>query len=123
MLLAIDTSAAVSVCVLDGDRVAASHSEFAPRGHAELLSSFVSDVMTQAGVAGSDLDGIVVGTGPAPFTGLRVGLITARTLGFAWSVPVHGVCSLDALGAEHGDVTVVADARRKEIYWARYRAQ
>ncbi len=121
MLLAIDTSAAVAVSVLDGDRVVGSRAEFAPRGHAELLSGFVRDAMADAGVTGADLDGIVVGTGPAPFTGLRVGLVTARTLGFAWDVPAHGVCSLDALGAEHGDVTVVADARRKEVYWARYR--
>ncbi|MFW7414536.1 tRNA (adenosine(37)-N6)-threonylcarbamoyltransferase complex dimerization subunit type 1 TsaB [Demequina sp. SO4-18] len=122
MILAIDTSAAVAVAVVDGERTVASRAEYAPRGHAELLSSFVRDAMADAGAAGSDLEGIVVGTGPAPFTGLRVGLVTARTLGFAWGVPVHGVCSLDALGAEHGDVTVVADARRKEIYWARYRA-
>lgn len=125
MILALDTSSTVAVSVVesavDGDRVLASRSEFAPRGHAELLSSFVKEAMAEAGAVGQDLDGIVVGTGPAPFTGLRVGLVTARTLGFAWGVPVHGVCSLDALGAEHGDVTVVADARRKEIYWARYR--
>lgn len=122
MILAIDTSAAVAVSVLDGDRVVGARSEFAPRGHAELLSGFVRDAMADAGVAGADLEAIVVGTGPAPFTGLRVGLVTARTLGFAWGVPVHGVCSLDALGAEHGDVIVVTDARRKEVYWARYRA-
>ncbi|WP_062131602.1 tRNA (adenosine(37)-N6)-threonylcarbamoyltransferase complex dimerization subunit type 1 TsaB [Demequina aestuarii] len=121
MILALDTSATVAVAVVDGDHVVASRSEFAPRGHAELLSSLVREAMREAGVAGADLEGIVVGTGPAPFTGLRVGLVTARTLAFAWGVPAHGVCSLDALGAAHGDVTVVADARRKEVYWARYR--
>src|SRR5690554_2135371 len=76
--------------------------------------------MAAAQATPSDLEYVVVGTGPAPFTGLRVGLVTARTLGFAWGVPVLGVCSLDALGAQHGDVTVVTDARRKEVYWARY---
>ncbi|MDN4480874.1 tRNA (adenosine(37)-N6)-threonylcarbamoyltransferase complex dimerization subunit type 1 TsaB [Demequina muriae] len=121
MILALDTSAAVAVSVVDGDRVVASRSEFAPRGHAELLTSLIRDAMAEAGVTGADLESIVVGTGPAPFTGLRVGLVTARTLAFAWGVPAHGVCSLDALGAEHGDVTVIADARRKEVYWARYR--
>jgi tRNA threonylcarbamoyladenosine biosynthesis protein TsaB len=73
---------------------------------------------------------VVVGTGPAPFTGLRVGLVTARTLGLALGIPVHGVSSLDALalaaldGAAQagGEVLVVTDARRKEVYWARYRA-
>ncbi len=122
MILAIDTSAAVAVAVVAGDQVLASRNEFAPRGHAELLSGMVRDAMAHAQIAGSDLEHVVVGTGPAPFTGLRVGLVTARTLGFAWGVPVLGVCSLDALGAQYGDVTVVADARRKEVYWARYRA-
>lgn len=120
MILALDTSAAVAVSLVDGDQVVAARSTFAPRGHAELLSGHVRDVLAQAGVDGTGLDSIVVGTGPAPFTGLRVGLVTARTFGFAWGVPVRGACSLDALGAEHGDVTVVADARRKEVYWARY---
>ena len=61
-----------------------------------------------------------MGTGPATFTGLRVGLVTARTLAYAWAVPVEGVCSLDAIGAVHGTCTVVTDARRREVYWARY---
>ncbi|MFV0633593.1 tRNA (adenosine(37)-N6)-threonylcarbamoyltransferase complex dimerization subunit type 1 TsaB [Demequina sp.] len=124
MILAIDTSSAVAVCLVRDGEVIASRSEFAPRGHAELLSGFVESVMADAGAAREDIASIVVGTGPAPFTGLRVGLVTARTLGFAWGVPVRGVCSLDGLGASGGvtggDITVVADARRKEVYWARY---
>jgi len=121
VILAIDTSAHVAVSVVSGDDVLAARSEDAPRGHAELLSGLVRDAMADARVTSADLERLVVGTGPAPFTGLRVGLVTARTLGFAWGIPVLGVCSLDALGAQHGDVTVVADARRKEVYWARYR--
>jgi len=117
--LALDTSSALSVAVVDGDDVLASQTRYAPRGHAELLAPMIRAVLADADVAAPDL--IVVGTGPAPFTGLRVGLVTARTLGLAWGVPVVGVCSLDALGAAHGgSVTVVADARRKEVYWARY---
>lgn len=127
MILAIDTSSTVAVAVVDADQVLASRSEFAPRSHAELLAGFVHEVLAEADAT---VTAIVVGTGPAPFTGLRVGLVTARTLGAAWEVPVHGVCSLDALGAQTaarhgaeagGDVTVVTDARRKEVYWARYR--
>ena len=120
MILAIDTSSCVAVSLVESGTAVASRSQFAPRGHAELLATFVRDVMAQAGVVGADVESIVVGTGPAPFTGLRVGLVTARTLGLAWGVPVRGACSLDAIGAAHGDVTVVTDARRKEVYWARY---
>jgi tRNA threonylcarbamoyladenosine biosynthesis protein TsaB len=125
--LALDTSSAISVAVVDGDIILAHDSVFAPRGHAELLAPMIRDALARAGLdVGGDVDGvgidsIVVGTGPAPFTGLRVGLVTAKTLALAWGVPVWGVCSLDALGAAHGGaVTVVADARRREVYWARY---
>jgi tRNA threonylcarbamoyladenosine biosynthesis protein TsaB len=120
--LALDTSSAISVAVVDGDAVLAHDSVFAPRGHAELLAPMIKDVLKRAGaVNGEGIESVVVGTGPAPFTGLRVGLVTARTLALAWGIPATGVCSLDALGAAHGGaVTVVADARRREVYWARY---
>lgn len=145
MILAIDTSSAISVVLIsgvpavgadtagvagDGDRTLASRSVFSPRGHAELLAGMIEEVLAEAGVAGARVDGLVVGTGPAPFTGLRVGLVTARTLGMVWGVPVRGVCSLDAVAAQvfgerlvdagQARVTVVADARRKEVYWATY---
>lgn len=122
MIVAIDTSSAVSVAVTDAGaaQALARRSVFAPRGHAELLSDLIRDAMGEAGVTRADVTAVVVGTGPGPFTGLRVGLVTARMLALAWSVPVWGVCSLDALGAEHGDVVAVADARRREVYWARY---
>ncbi len=122
--LALDTSSAVSVAVVDADETLAAETEYAPRGHAELLSPMIRRVLARAGVdASGGVTEVVVGTGPAPFTGLRVGLVTARTLGLAWGVPVYGVCSLDALGAAHGgSVTVVADARRREVYWATYDA-
>ena len=68
------------------------------------------------------LDAVVVGCGPGPFTGLRVGMATAAAYGHALGIPVHGVCSLDAIGVDTaGDVLVVTDARRREVYWARYR--
>lgn len=124
VVLAIDTSASIAVAVLgpaDGSarEVLARRSEFSPRGHAEILATLVRDALAEARVVRPQ--GIVVGTGPAPFTGLRVGLVTARTFAFAWNVPVDGVCSLDGIGAgTTGDVTVVADARRKEVYWATY---
>lgn len=120
--LALDTSSAISVAVVDGDAILAHDSVYAPRGHSELLAPMIKEVLKRAGaVNGAGIESVVVGTGPAPFTGLRVGLVTARTLALAWEIPAMGVCSLDALGAAHGGpVTVVADARRREVYWARY---
>nr|WP_208383376.1 tRNA (adenosine(37)-N6)-threonylcarbamoyltransferase complex dimerization subunit type 1 TsaB [Modestobacter marinus] len=88
--------------------------------HAELLTPAVREVLSAAGVAMADLDAVVVGLGPGPFTGLRVGIVTAAALGDARGVPVHGVCSLDAVG--EGARSVVTDARRKEVHWATYDA-
>ena len=131
LLLGIDTSAAVSACVHDGTSVLAEAFEHDPRRHAELLAPMITDVLARAGVDRVDLTDVVVGSGPGPFTGLRVGLVTARTLGLALDVGVHGVCSLDALAAEalasgvpglDGGFLVATDARRREVYWACYDA-
>ena len=124
MIVSIDTSSAISVAITDAEATVAlaRASVFSPRGHAELLSDLVRQALAEAGATRADITAVVVGTGPAPFTGLRVGLVTARTLALAWKVPAWGVCSLDAIGAEHGDVLAVADARRREVYWARYAA-
>lgn len=92
------------------------------RGHAEYLSPFINECLTEAGHTMADIDAVVVGVGPGPFTGLRVGMVTAAALGHARSIPTYGVCSLDGLGAgTTGHVLVATDARRKEIYWAEYR--
>jgi len=64
---------------------------------------------------------VVVGMGPGPFTGLRVGISFAHTFGLARTIPVIGVCSLDAIDIQESEYTVAIDARRKEIYWARYK--
>ena len=123
MILGLDTSASISVAVTsdDGATLLATASEYSPRGHAELLADMVQGALDAAQVGKSDVSAVVVGTGPAPFTGLRVGLVTARMLAFAWQVPLWGVCSLDAVGAKHPDALVVADARRREVYVARYK--
>lgn len=130
-VLALDTSAAASAAVVDdAGRTLATRSSGETRRHAEALTPLLDAVLAEAGVPRTALTAVVVGTGPAPFTGLRVGLVTARTLGLALGVPVHGVSSLDALALtalstpEHAgrEVLVVTDARRKEVYWARYRA-
>lgn len=126
-LLALDTSSAASAAVVaDDGRTLATRSSGEPRRHAELLTPLIESVLTEAGVDRTELTGVVAGTGPAPFTGLRVGLVTARALGLALDIPVYGVSSLDALALAAVDgpqeVLVVTDARRKEVYWARYRA-
>jgi len=94
------------------------------RKHAELLMPGVVAACAEAGVELSALDAVVVGAGPGPFTGLRVGMVTAAALGDALGVPVHGVCSLDAIardaGPVAGNLVVVTDARRREVYWAAY---
>lgn len=133
LLLALDTSATVRVAVHDGTRVLAARVEEDTRRHVELLAPAVRDVQARAGTSASDLTHVVVGTGPAPYTGLRVGVVTALVLGEALGIPVGGLCSLDALlstalaaasrgGAPLvGEVVVATDARRREVHWARYR--
>lgn len=111
------------------------------RSHAEVMGPYAQAALQDAGVRGEDLDAILTGTGPGPFTGLRAGIVTARALGFAWSVPVYGMMSLTALaerayqerifaqgggaegtdGAEDAELLVASDARRREVYSARYR--
>ena len=97
------------------------------RKHGELLMPAVLAACADAGSTLQDVEAIVVGAGPGPFTGLRVGMVTAASLGDALDVPVHGVCSLDAIAAEAvdaagGPLLVVTDARRREVYWAAYDA-
>jgi tRNA threonylcarbamoyl adenosine modification protein YeaZ len=98
--LAIDTSTSRTVVgLLDGEKV---------------LFEKYSEGATDHGRA------VVVGMGPGPFTGLRVGIAFARTFALSRGIPVIGVCSLDAIETGKSDYTVAIDARRKEIYWARY---
>ncbi|MCW7944925.1 peptidase M22 [Streptomyces hygroscopicus] len=124
LLLALDTATpAVTVALHDGTSVVASSSQVDARRHGELLLPAVDRVLDEAGTRLDAVTGIVVGVGPGPYTGLRVGLMTADTFGLALGVPVHGLCTLDAL-AYASDLTVpfvvATDARRKEVYWARY---
>ncbi|OBJ50291.1 tRNA N6-adenosine(37)-N6-threonylcarbamoyltransferase complex dimerization subunit TsaB [Mycobacterium asiaticum] len=91
------------------------------RAHAERLTPNVIEALAASGLTMADLDAVVVGCGPGPFTGLRAGMATAAAYGHALGIPVHGVCSLDGIGRlTSGDTLVVTDARRREVYWARY---
>jgi tRNA threonylcarbamoyl adenosine modification protein YeaZ len=130
VLLAFDTATPlVTVALHDGDRVVVEHSSEQPMKHGEHLAPLIARAMDDAGIVRQDLTAIAVGVGPGPFTGLRVGVVTARTLGFVLDVPVYGVCSLDAIaleavgtGAAAGSFLVATDARRKEVYLASYDA-
>jgi tRNA threonylcarbamoyladenosine biosynthesis protein TsaB len=126
LILAIDTATpAVTAGVIRRNRdsidVLSERVTVDPRAHAERFTPNVVGALADAGLTVADLDAVVVGCGPGPFTGLRVGMATAAAYGHALGIPVHGVCSLDAIGIDTaGDVLVVTDARRREVYWARY---
>ena len=130
MLLAFDTATPlVTVALHDGDRVVVEHSSERPMKHGEHLAPLIARAMADAGIVRQDLTAVAVGVGPGPFTGLRVGVVTARTLGFVLDIPVYGVCSLDAIALEvvgrgltPGSFLVATDARRKEVYLASYDA-
>ncbi|OFL21503.1 tRNA threonylcarbamoyladenosine biosynthesis protein TsaB [Rothia sp. HMSC069C03] len=162
LVLALDSSATASVALarVHGSEAGASFEILAryesedTRSHAEVMGPYAQAALQDAGVRGEDLDAILTGTGPGPFTGLRAGIVTARALGFAWSVPVYGMMSLTALAeravsgaatgeagaaageesaerafasaegaelVEGAELLALSDARRREVYSARYR--
>jgi tRNA threonylcarbamoyl adenosine modification protein YeaZ/ribosomal-protein-alanine acetyltransferase len=126
IVLALDTATpAVTAGVVRrdaGEHVLAEHVTVDARAHAETLTPNILAALADSGTAMADLDAVVVGCGPGPFTGLRVGMATAAAVGHALDIPVYSACSLDAIGVRtRGDVLVVTDARRREVYWARYR--
>lgn len=126
LLLAMDTStSAVTVALVSGAEVVAEQTVVDARRHTEILMPLVRDLFDGVGVTRANVTALAVGVGPGPFTGLRVGITTAATLSYVLGVPAHGVCSLDAIAhqAATSDVeefVVATDARRKEVYWARY---
>jgi tRNA threonylcarbamoyladenosine biosynthesis protein TsaB len=165
-VLGFDTATpAVGVALHDGEQVIASASALDSRRHSELLIPMIAKILADAGVSRTDLDVVAVGVGPGPYTGLRVGVVTARVLGSVLGLSVHGVCSLDIIaaaargslgppphattaagssprampswGGQGGaspradtaasagpgrEFLVATDARRQEVYWARYDA-
>jgi len=126
LVLALDTATPTLVAGLarwsadGGTEVLAERSVPSGTKHAELLTPAIRGVLGDAGLTMGDVEAVVTGLGPGPFTGLRVGVVTAIGLADARGLPTVGVCSLDAIGT--GRRTVVTDARRKEVYWAAYAA-
>ena len=125
MRVAIDTSTVVCAGLADGDRVLASES--GNHEHVEDLASAIARLLAEVGAIPTDLTEVVIGVGPGPFTGLRVGIATGRTLAWTLGIKPKGVCSLDVLGLQYAsqseveEYLVASDARRKELYWAHYR--
>lgn len=137
LLLCCDSSAGASVALLRADLATGACESLGSAqtqevtAHAEWLAPAVQQVLVDAGV-GDEVrvpDGVVVGVGPGPFTGLRVGLALAHSLAEAWQIPLYGVRSLDALALRaadsgvSGELAVLTDARRREVYWATYRVR
>jgi tRNA threonylcarbamoyl adenosine modification protein YeaZ len=131
LVLAIDTSTpAVTVAVGDVDGVSGvvdaivERTEVATNRHGELLAPLIEETLRRAATTPSALDAIAVGVGPGPFTGLRVGIVTAKAMADALAVPVYAACSLDVIARPHlvvGEpLAVLSDARRKQVYWAEY---
>ena len=117
-VLAIDTSTSRScVAIIEGTNVLYSGFRDGATAHGPSLPALVQEAL-----AVSDVDEVVVGMGPGPFTGLRVGIAFAQSFALARGIPVRGVCSLDAIAAQvtEDDFIITVDARRKEVYWARY---
>jgi tRNA threonylcarbamoyl adenosine modification protein YeaZ len=117
-VLAIDTSTSrTSVAIIEADTVVFSGFLDGATAHGPSLPALLQEALTVSGV-----DEVVVGMGPGPFTGLRVGIAFAQSFALARDIPVRGVCSLDAIAAQinEKDFIITVDARRKEVYWARY---
>ena len=116
--LAIDTSTSRTIVgIIEGDNVLFEKFHEGSTDHGRALSQLVSEALKVA----APPQQVVVGMGPGPFTGLRVGISFAHTFGLARNIPVIGICSLDAIDIAEDEYTVAIDARRKEIYWARYK--
>lgn len=129
LVLGIDTSTVVNVGLAWGNEVLATATVGDARAHVEELIPLVRQCLRECHRRLADVEHLVIGMGPGPFTGLRVGIATAQVLSTALGIRLHGVCSLDVIAAQYvaefapdADFVVATDARRREVYWARYAA-
>lgn len=122
LALAIDTATTDLIVGVARDGAVLAESVEATRAHNERLVPTVQAVLAEAGAAFGDLDAIVVGCGPGPFTGLRVGMASASAFGQALGIPVYGVVTHDGASMliDAPSSLIITDARRREVYWARY---
>jgi tRNA threonylcarbamoyl adenosine modification protein YeaZ len=116
--LALDTSTSrTCVGVIEAGQLLWSGFKDGATAHGPALPALV-----QEAIAGRRIDEVVVGMGPGPFTGLRIGIAFAQSFALARGISIRGVCSLDAIASQvnETDFIITVDARRKEVYWARY---
>jgi tRNA threonylcarbamoyl adenosine modification protein YeaZ len=116
--LAIDTATSRTiVAIIDEGKVLFENFHEGATDHGKAITELVVQALKVCPVPNQ----VVVGMGPGPFTGLRVGITFAHSFALARQIPVIGVCSLDAIVVDKNEYTVAIDARRKEIYWASYK--
>ena len=121
MFLAVDSSLGTSVAVVSSEgHILSERSSDDTRGHAENIGALLQDALTSAGIAASDVTHVVMGVGPGPFTGLRVGMAAAEAFAHSRSLPLFPLVSHDAEALGAGDVVIVTDARRGEVAYSVY---
>jgi tRNA threonylcarbamoyl adenosine modification protein YeaZ len=116
--LAIDTATSrTQFAILAGEDLRWLECEDGATTHGDVLAKFGERA------AKEKIDQVIVGMGPGPFTGLRTGIVFAKSFAFARGLPLHGICSLDAIAYSitEPEFIVATDARRKELYWAQYK--
>ncbi len=122
MLLAIDTSAGTSTAVFDGEKLLAFVEYDDPFGHAENIGNAIAEALEKAQVVASQITAVAIGRGPAPYTGLRVGMAAGTAFATALELPIFSVMNLDAvaLASGLGKIVITSDAKRKELFVAAY---
>ena len=120
--MAIDTSAGTSTAVFDGEKLLGFVEYDDPFGHAENIGNAISEVMANAGISADEVTAVAIGRGPAPYTGLRVGMAAGTSFATALDLPLFSVMNLDAVALSHGQakILVSSDAKRKELFVATY---
>jgi tRNA threonylcarbamoyl adenosine modification protein YeaZ len=116
-LLVIDTSTGTSVAMVDGAAVLVERTVTDTRSHSEVIGTLLTEVLA---TAGDGVDGVVVGLGPGPFTGLRVGIVAGITFAAGRGIPVFGIPSHDVGRLADSPVVIATDARRKEWAWTSF---
>ena len=124
MFLAVDSSLGTSVAVVSSEgHILSESSSDDTRGHAENIGALLQDALSSAGITPAEITHVVMGVGPGPFTGLRVGMAAAEAFAHSRSLPLFPLVSHDAEALGAGDVVIVTDARRGEVAYSVYQGE